>query len=141
MRTKISGLILGAMLFVLCTSVEAQQVSPVIRVGFLHAGSMSVRRPHLEAFRQGLREHGYIEGKNLLIEVRFAEGKLDRLSDLARELIDLKVAVIAAGTTRAMQAAKEATATIPIVMVGASDPVSSGLVAGLAQPEIGRAHV
>src|SRR5919108_763566 len=109
------GLGLAASLLAFSLSVEAQQPPPAIRVGFLHAGSVSVRRPHLEAFRQGLREHGYIEGKNLVLEVRFAEGKLDRLPDLARELIDLKVDVIAAGTTRAMQAAKEASATIPIV--------------------------
>jgi putative ABC transport system substrate-binding protein len=128
------GLALGASLLAFSLSVEAQQPPPAIRVGFLHAGSMSVRLPHLEAFRQGLREHGYIEGKNLAIEVRFAEGKLDRLSDLAEELVSLKVDVIAAGTTRAMQAAKKTTATIPIVMVGASDPVTSGLVAGLARP-------
>jgi putative ABC transport system substrate-binding protein len=95
---------------------------------------MSVRLPHIEAFRQGLREHGYIEGKNIAVEVRFAEGELDRLPNLVADLLALKVDVIAAGTTRAMLAAKKATATVPIVMVGASDPVSSGLVAGLAQP-------
>ena len=134
MRKIAAGLTLCAILFALCPFIEAQQPSRTPQIGFLHAGSMSVRLPHLEAFRQGLREHGYIEGQNLAIEVRFAEGKLDRLSDLARELIDLKVDVIAAGTTRAMQAAKKTTATIPIVMVGASDPVSSGLVAGLARP-------
>jgi putative tryptophan/tyrosine transport system substrate-binding protein len=128
------GLGLGASVLAFTLSVEAQQPPPVIRVGFLHAGSMSVRLPHLEAFRQGLREHGYFEGKNLAIEVRFAEGRLDRLFDLAGELVALKVNVIAAGTTRAMQAAKKTTATIPIVMVGASDPVSSGLVDGLARP-------
>ena len=114
--------------------VAAQQPGRTPRIGFLHAGSMSVRLPHIEAFRQGLREHGYIEGKNIAIEVRFAEGELDRLPNLVADLLALKVDVIAAGTTRAMLAAKKATATVPIVMVGASDPVSSGLVAGLAQP-------
>jgi putative tryptophan/tyrosine transport system substrate-binding protein len=127
-------LALSASLLTLSLSVAAQQPPSVIRVGFLHAGAMSVRLPHLEAFRQGLREHGYVEGKNLVIEVRFAEGKLERLSGLAAELAGLKVDVIAAGTTRAMHAAKETTATIPIIMVGASDPVSSGLVVSLARP-------
>ena len=134
MKRETTGYLLFVLLMSLNLPVEAQQPPPIIRVGFLHAGSMSVRLPHLEAFRQGLREHGYIEGKNLAIEVRFAEGKLDRLPDLAGELVGLKVDVIAAGTTRAMQAAKKTTATIPIVMVGASDPVTSGLVAGLARP-------
>ena len=134
MNRETTRYLLFMLLMSLNFPVEAQQPPPVIRVGFLHAGSISVRLPHLEMFRQGLREHGYIEGKNLAVEVRFAEGKLDRLSDLAGELAGLKVDVIAAGTTRAMQGAKKTTATIPIVMVGASDPVSDGLVAGLARP-------
>jgi putative ABC transport system substrate-binding protein len=104
------------------------------RIGFLHSGSKSVRLPHLEVFRQGMREHGYIEGQNLTIEVRFAEGKFDRLADLAAELVSLKVNVIAVGTTRGTLTAKNATKTIPIVMLGASDPVGSGLVADLARP-------
>jgi putative ABC transport system substrate-binding protein len=79
----------------------AQQPGRTPRIGFLHAGSMSVRLPHIEAFRQGLREHGYIEGKNIAVEVRFAEGKLDRLPNLVADLLALKVDVIAAGTTRA----------------------------------------
>ena len=78
MKREITGYLLFVLLMSLNFPVEAQQPPPIIRVGFLHAGSMSVRLPHLEAFRQGLREHGYIEGKNLAIEVRFAEGKLDR---------------------------------------------------------------
>jgi putative tryptophan/tyrosine transport system substrate-binding protein len=113
---------------------EAQQAVKGGRVGFLHSGSKSVRLPHLEVFRQGMREHGYIEGQNLALEVRFAEGKLDRLADLAAELVNLKVDAIAVGTTRAILAAKNATKTIPIIMLGASDPVRSGLVVELARP-------
>lgn len=81
-----------------------------------------------------MREHGYIEGQNLSIEVRFADGKIERLAGLADELVSLKVNAIVVGTTRAMLAAKNATKTIPIVMLGASDPVGSGLIADLARP-------
>jgi putative tryptophan/tyrosine transport system substrate-binding protein len=128
------GFLLCGVLFALCISAEAQQPTRVARVGFLHAGSKSVRLPHLEAFRQGMREHGYIEGQNLALEVRFAEGKLDRLAELAGELVSSRVDAMAVATTRAMLAAKSATKTIPIVMLGASDPVGSGLVPELAHP-------
>jgi putative ABC transport system substrate-binding protein len=113
---------------------QAQQPTKMPHVGFLHSGSMSARLPHVEGFRRGLRERGYVEGKNIIIEYRFAEGKLDQLPELAAELVRLNVAVIAAPTTRAMLAAKKATTTIPIVMVGASDPLGAGLVASLARP-------
>jgi putative ABC transport system substrate-binding protein len=88
----------------------------------------------VEAFRQGLREHGYVEGKNIVIEWRFAEGKLDRLPALATELVRLKVDVIVSGAPAPTRAAKGATATIPIVMAQDSDPVGSGFVASLARP-------
>jgi putative tryptophan/tyrosine transport system substrate-binding protein len=128
------GFLFCGVLFAVCVSAEAQEPVTVARVGFLHAGSKSVRLPHLEAFRQAMREHGYIEGQNLAIEVRFAEGKPDRLSELAKELVTLKPNVIAVGTTRAMLAAKNASKQIPIVMLGATDPVGSGLIAELARP-------
>src|SRR5919108_1280992 len=107
MRNKVVCLARCAMLFAVSIAAGAQQPGRAPRIGFLHGGSMSVRLPHLEAFRQGLREHGYIEGKNIAIEVRFAEGKLDQLPNLAADLLALKVDVIAAGTTRAMLAAKK----------------------------------
>ena len=126
--------LLTAILLSFVHRTQAQQPARIARVGFLHAGSMAVRLPHLEAFRQGMREHGYIEGQTLTIEVRFAEGKLGRLPELAGELVRSSVDVIAVATTRAMLAAKNATKIIPIVMLGASDPVGSGLVVELARP-------
>jgi putative ABC transport system substrate-binding protein len=134
MRKNIIRLTLCALLFALCLPAHAQQPTKVPRVGFLHSGSISARLPHVEAFRRGLRERGYVEGTNIIIEYRFAEGSLDRLPALAAELVRLDVSVIAAPTTRAMLAAKKATTTIPIVMVGSSDPLGAGLVASLARP-------
>lgn len=126
--------IFGLLIFVSGAVAHGQQTFKEARVGFLHSGSRSARQPHLEVFRRGMREHGYIEGQNLSIEVRFADGKIERLAGLADELVSLKVNAIVVGTTRAMLAAKNATKTIPIVMLGASDPVGSGLIADLARP-------
>jgi len=133
MKKKITVLTLSAMLFALCVSVEAQQpAAKVPRIGYLAGGPSGFTR---EAFRQGLRELGYAEGKNILIEYRRAEGKLDRLADLATELIGLKVDVLVAteGAGPAL-AAKKATKTIPIVFTSVSDPISAGLVKSLARP-------
>ncbi len=113
---------------------EAQQPSKVIRLGFLIATSASTEKSRTEAFRQGLRELGYVEGKNIVIEWRFAEGKFDRLPDLAAELVRLKVEVIVTGGSTSTRAAKEVTTTIPIVMAFDNDPVGSGVVASLARP-------
>ena len=114
--------------------VKAQQPKKVPRIGFLLATSASVQESRLEAFRQGLRDLGYIEGHNITIEYRWAEGKLDRLPDLAAELACLKVDVIVTGGPTATRPAKEATSTIPIVMTQDADPVSSGFIASLARP-------
>ena len=115
---------------------EAQQAASLPRIGFLSASSLSdPRTPRLfGAFRQGLRELGYVEGQNIAIEFRWAEGKYDRLPGLAAELVRLKVNVIVTTGTPAIQAAKQATETIPIVMVAAIDPVATGFVASLARP-------
>jgi ABC-type uncharacterized transport system substrate-binding protein len=111
----------------------AQPAATVARVGWLGANRAAI--PHLhEAFRQGLRDLGYVEGRNLAIEYRDAEGKLERLPARAAELVALKVDVIVAPTTPAALAAKEATRTLPIVFAGAADPVTSGLVTSLARP-------
>ena len=115
-------------------SLEAQQPKKVPRIGYLGAASLSAIPKRVEAFRQGLRELGYVEGKNLVIEYRWAEGKLDRLPALAAELVRLKVDVIVTGGPTNTRAAKGATSTIPIVMTNDSDPVGTGFVASLARP-------
>jgi len=111
---------------------HAQTMSKVHRLGLL--SGTSAGSPVVEAFRQGLRELGYVEGRNIVVEYRFAEGHADRLPALAAELVRLKVDVIAAGPTPPAVAARNATKTIPIVMLGAAAPVELGLVASLARP-------
>jgi putative ABC transport system substrate-binding protein len=134
MRIKVIGFALGAMLSALSFPVEAQQPKNVPRIGFLSATSPSAIAARVEAFRRGLRELGYVEGKNIVIEWRYAEGKLDRLSELAAELVRLKVDVIVSAGPPLTRAAKEATAIIPIVMAMDTDPVGNGFVASLARP-------
>ena len=113
---------------------QAQQPTKVPRIGFLSSSSPSTNAARTEAFRQGLRELGYVEGKNIVIEYRSAEGKLDRLPALAAELVRLKVDIILTGGPASIRPAKEATSTIPIVMAHDDDPVGSGFVASLARP-------
>jgi putative ABC transport system substrate-binding protein len=114
---------------------EAQQRTKVPRIGFLSSASPPSFAAFTEAFRQGLRDLGYMEGKNILIEYRYAEGVLDRLPMLAGELVSLKVDVIvAAGGLTLVSAAKKVTDSIPIVMTNSADPVTSGIVASLARP-------
>ena len=135
MKKKISLLALCSLLLAPCSSAQAQQPVKVPRIGFLVANSPSVYTARIEAFRQGLRELGYMEGKNIIIEWRSAEGNLDLLPSLAAGLVRLKVDVIvAAGGDPPVRAAKQATQTIPIVMANASDPVGAGLVASLNRP-------
>jgi len=122
-------LILGITLAPL--AAEAQHAAKVARIGYL---VLSLDAPRLGAFRQGLRDLGYIEGRNLVIEIRSADGKHERLPALAAELVALKVDVILAPTTVTALAAKQATKTIPIVFAGTTDPVASGLVTSLARP-------
>src|SRR5262245_46782830 len=114
-------------------AAEAQQAAKVARIGFL-VGNLATS-PHLiAAFRQGLRDLGYVEGRNLVIEIRDADGKLERFPALAAELVALKVDVIFGGSTPHALAARQATKTIPIVFAAADDPVGSGLVTNLARP-------
>jgi putative ABC transport system substrate-binding protein len=135
MKKKITVLTLCAMLFALCSVAQAQQLKKLARIGLVSsAGDPRAPGPQIEAFRQGLRDLGYIEGKNILLEYRYAEGKLDRLPNLVAELIQLKVDVLFLTALVAVRAAKEMTKTIPIVMVILSDPVAIGIVDSLARP-------
>ena len=113
---------------------QAQQPARIPRIGILSPASGSVFSARVEAFRQRLRELGYVEGKNIVIEYRYAEGKSERLPDLAAELVQLKVDVIVTTSAGATLAAKKASATIPIVFAAAADPVGTGLVSSLARP-------
>ena len=135
MNRKITGLAPCALLFALCLSVEAQQPARIPRIGYVSGtGSASDPGPYVEALRQGLRDLGYIEGKNIMIEYRGAEAKLDRIPSLVAELVQLKVDVLVVPIPSAIRAAKQATKTIPIVMVTGLDPVADGLVDSLARP-------
>jgi len=134
MNSKFFCVALSAVLFSLCFSAEAQQTAKVWRIGYLSAGSRLGAEAREEAFRQGLRELGYVEGENITIEYRYAESNRDKLSVLAGELVSLKVDLIVAVTTLAASAAKKTTGTIPIVMRLPGDPVEDGLVASLARP-------
>jgi putative ABC transport system substrate-binding protein len=125
--------VLGIPLLGLSLSAEAQQTGKVYRIGYLSPVTLSSDSTDIEAFRQGLRDLGYVEGNNVLIEYRFAEGKPDRLPDLVTELLRLKVDVIFARGTSGVQAAKKATTTVPLVTVS-GDPVAAGFVASLARP-------
>jgi ABC-type uncharacterized transport system substrate-binding protein len=125
---------LCALLFALCVPAQAQQATKISRIGYLTNTSFSLEREAQEAFRQGLRELGYVEGKNIIIEWRSGEGKRDRQRALATELVRLQVDVIVAGGTGDIRAAKEATSKIPIIMVNGGDAVGNGFVASLARP-------
>ena len=114
--------------------VGAQQRVKFARIGFLGAGSAADWANHLEAFRAGLRELGYVEGKNIVIEYRWADGKHERLSRMVADFAQLKVDVIVAPGAPTIQAAQQATSTIPIVMAATGDPVGAGFVASLARP-------
>jgi putative ABC transport system substrate-binding protein len=136
--TEVQALSITALMFVVTVCflavppADAQSTATVYRVGIL-SGGPSTSKP-IEAFRQGLRELGWIEGQNIVIEHRFAEGNSERLPGFAADLVRLKVDVIAAGPTPPVVAARNATGTIPIVMLGAAEPVELGLIASLARP-------
>jgi putative ABC transport system substrate-binding protein len=134
MSRKLICFTLCAMLLAFSFPAEAQQVPKVAKIGYL-LPSTPVAAAHLvEAFRQGLRELGYVEGKNLVLEIRYGEARFERLPELARELVGLKLDVIATATDPAIAAVKRETQTIPIVMTNSTDPVGTGFVASLARP-------
>ncbi len=136
MTSTVTRLAAAAALLLLAAPLtpDAQPAGKVHRIGYLSSGSSTVTPHVIEAFRQGLRELGWVEGQNIVIAYRFAEYKYDRLPDLAAELVRLKVDIIVAPATPAAAAAKKATGTIPIVMIGVGDPVGTGFVASLARP-------
>ena len=133
-RTLIGLAGLGLALLSAPLTAEAQQPSQVPRIGYLGPDSPAGTAARFEVFRQGLRDLGYVEGRNIAIEYGWAEGRAERFPELAVKLVGLKVDVIVAPTTPMALAAKAATTTIPIVFVTAADPVGSGLVAGIARP-------
>jgi ABC-type uncharacterized transport system substrate-binding protein len=134
MKRKITVRTLCAVLFAVCSSAQAQPTGKVARIGFLDNSTASGVAVLLEAFRQELSNLGWIEGKNLTIEYRFAEQKHERLPELAADLVRSKVDLIVVTAGPAVLAAKSATTTIPIVMTSTTDPVGEGLVASLARP-------
>ncbi|PYT86199.1 MAG: hypothetical protein DMG36_26600 [Acidobacteria bacterium] len=131
---KWAGIFAIALTFAFGGVVAQAQQAKVVRIGFLGPTSAASNAGRMEALRAGLRDLGYLEGKNLVIESRWAEGKFDRLPELAAELVRLNVDVILTTGTPGIRAAKNATTTIPIVMVTSGDPVGFGFVASLAQP-------
>src|SRR5262250_2242342 len=133
-KKRICAVTLGTLLLALCFSAAAQEPKKIPRIGYLTVDSLSAIAQRAESFRQGLREVGYIDGKNIVIEWRSAEGKLDRLPALAADLVRLKVDVIVTPGATSTRAAKEATSTIPIVMTQDPDPIGNGFVASLARP-------
>ncbi len=134
MKALCTALALALGLLSPALAAGAQSPAKVTRIGVLYAGFPSATRHLHEAFKQGLRDLGYVEGQTIIIEERWAEGRLERLPDLAAELVQLKVDVIVAGATPPIQAARQATKTIPIVMAVVADPVEQGFVASLARP-------
>jgi putative tryptophan/tyrosine transport system substrate-binding protein len=134
MKKTITVLTLCAMLSALSYSASAQQLTKVPRIGYLSGSSLSTDAARVAAFQHGLRDIGYVEGKNIVIEWRSGEGKLDRNLAHAAELVRLKVDVIVAAGGTEIRAARKATATVPIVMIRGGDPIGSGFVASLARP-------
>src|SRR5215471_983050 len=133
-KIRFIAVALLTLLFALCGSARAQQPSKIPRIGFLTVSSASALAARIDVFRQGLRELGGLEGKNIVIEWRSAEGKPDGVPALAAELVRLKVEILVTGGPQSTRPAREATSTIPIVMAFDNDPVGNGFVASLARP-------
>ena len=134
MSKKITGLALGVMLLAISSQADAQQPKKVARIGFLAPATRTGYQHYTDAFLQGLRELGYVEGQNIVIEYRWADGNFERLPELAADLVRLKVDVIVAPGVQAVRAAKQSTTTIPVIFPTVGDAVASGLVASLARP-------
>ena len=136
-RAAVPSILIAVVLLAVAVIAEAQQPKKVPRVGFLLqrvSPTPTTPEPFADAFRQGLRDLGYVEGKNILVEYRYAEGKRDRTPSQVAELVQLKVDVLVVRSLSAIRVAKQATKTIPIVMVTTQDPVATGLIDSLARP-------
>src|SRR6266576_27370 len=133
-KAGLLSILFAVVLLAVAVIAEAQQAKKVPRIGFLAAATPATAADLVEAFKQGLREHGYVEGQNVVLELRFGEGKAEQFPVLAAELVRLKVNVIVALTNPVIEAVRQATQTIPIVMPAASDPVGARFVASLARP-------
>jgi ABC-type uncharacterized transport system substrate-binding protein len=134
MRTTVFGFTLSTLLLAFCASAEARQPAKVPRIGYVSAGGdPKTSGPNVEAFRQGLRDLGYIEGKTILVEYRYAQGKLDQVPGLLAELMQLKPDILVVETLTGIHAAKQATRTISIVIVTTQDPVATGIIDSLAR--------
>ncbi|MBI4490889.1 MAG: ABC transporter substrate-binding protein [Deltaproteobacteria bacterium] len=134
MKRKIVPVLLAILSLSLLHPAEAQQPKKIAKIGYLLPSTPAAAAPNIEAFRQGLRELGYVEGKNVVLELRYGDARAERLPELARELAGLKVDVIVTATDVAIAAVKRETQTIPIVMANSTDPVGTGFVASLARP-------
>src|SRR5262249_4915359 len=132
MKSKIIVFTLCAMLFAVCASAQAQQPKKVPRIGYLTTAARLADAPRVEALRQGLRDLGYLEGKNINIEYRYAEGKLERVPELAEELVRLKVDILVVSGIATAEPARRVTTTIPIVVAGAGQPLCSGVLGRLS---------
>src|SRR5262245_19295845 len=133
-RAAVTSILVAVVLLAVAVIAKAQQSKKAARIGFLGATSFSPASARIEAFRQGLRELGYVEGKNIVIEARYTDARPERLADLAAELVRLNLDIIMAQGGQSIRAAQNTTKTIPIVMIAVSDPVSLGFVASLARP-------
>ena len=132
-KSVLRSILFTGVVLVAAVTVEAQQPKKIPRIGVLVPTSPSIYAARIKAFQQGLHEHGYIDGKNIMLEYRYAEGKVERFPELATELIGLKIDVMVTASEGTVRAAKKASSTIPIVFATVSDPVGSGLVASLAR--------
>ena len=133
-KAGVLSILFAVGLFAVAVLAEAQQPTKILRIGFLAGTNPAAVAARVAAFRQGLRELNYVEGKNIVVEYRYAEGKADRERELAAELVRLKVDIIVTAGPSVTRAAKEATTMIPIVFAQDGDPVASGFVASLARP-------
>src|SRR5215813_11166463 len=134
MNRNVFSIVLGLSLLVFTVLAEAQQPTKIRRIGYVSGSGPVTSDPRFDALRQGLRDLGYIEGKNILLEYRYAEGKQDPIPSLVAELVQLEVDVLVSPSLPAVRAAKQATKTIPIVMVFNADPIATGIVDSLAHP-------